>query len=124
MPNQPDKSVSCVFGLVVFACIQVVFPKADAIAQRQFEKLNRGIIAVPSRSDSTLVSWRLLATDLKNIQFHCYRQTDGGAAKRLTSKPISNATCYFDRTVDFAKLNSYYVRAVVNGVEQSPSQRF
>lgn len=33
--------------------------------QRKIKKLNRGVFAVPHGSDSALVSWRMLATDLK-----------------------------------------------------------
>lgn len=110
--------------VLAWACIHVFFPYGETNAQRQVEKLNRGVIAVPRGSDSALVSWRMLATDPKEIRFHCYRQTDDGNAVRLSKDPISNSTCFIDRSVDFSKSNSYFVRPVIGGEETSSSRRF
>jgi len=39
-------------------------------AQRQMEKLNRGLVAVRSNSNQVFVSWRLLGTDDSTTVFN------------------------------------------------------
>lgn len=86
-------------------------------AERQFERLNRGLVAVRSNTNTVGVSWRLLRTDPTNIAFNIYRASNGNAAEKLNSTPISRTTFFQDTnspsTSDFA----YSVRATANGRE-------
>lgn len=74
------------------------------------ERLGRGSVSVRSGTGN-LVSWRLLATDPRDIAFHVYRGTT-----RLTSAPLSATTNYLDAGA--AADATYTVRDVVGGVEQ------
>lgn len=57
--------------------------------ERQMENLSRGLTAVPG-DGGTLVSWRYLGTDSKNLYYNLYRN-----GERINSAPL-NSTNYFD----------------------------
>jgi rhamnogalacturonan endolyase len=88
---------------------------AHAATARQVERLDRGLTSVHTGSGN-LVSWRWLATDPNDVAFNVYR---GGT--RLNSAPLTTSTNYLDAGAPDSA--DYTVRAVVNGVEQAPSER-
>ncbi|MFS0702642.1 ricin-type beta-trefoil lectin domain protein [Cellulomonas sp. 179-A 4D5 NHS] len=87
-------------------------PAAAAGSPKQLENLGRGAVSVRSGS-GTLVTWRLLGTDPKDVAFHVYR--DG---TRVTSSPVTGATNYLHAG---STSGTYTVRAVVDGAEQAAS---
>nr|WP_306954764.1 rhamnogalacturonan lyase [Streptomyces sp. B4I13] len=87
---------------------------AHAATARQVERLDRGLTSVHTGSGN-LVSWRWLATDPNDVAFNVYR---GGT--RLNSSPLTASTNYLDGGAPDSA--DYTVRAVVNGVEQAPSE--
>jgi len=90
-----------------------------AAAQRQMENLGRGLVAVRRNSTQASLSWRLLATDPPDIGFNLYR-TSGGVTTKLNSLPLTNTTDHLDTPV-FTGTNAWFVRPVLNGVEQAAS---
>jgi len=68
------------------------------IGQKQVEWLGRGEYAAWD-SNRVFISWRLLATDDKNISFNIYRAT-AGHKELLNNKPLSGGTNYVDKTAD------------------------
>jgi len=52
----------------------------EASAQRQMEKLGRGVVAIRTNSTSVYVGWRMTGTDPADIGFNLYRSTAGGGA--------------------------------------------
>jgi rhamnogalacturonan endolyase len=93
-------------------------------AQRQMEKLGRGVVAVRQADGQVYVGWRLLGTDPEAIAFNLYRVTGGSKAVRVNSQPIATATSLVDAKADLAKSNSYFVRLVLKGKEQEASAPF
>ncbi|WUI23982.1 rhamnogalacturonan lyase [Streptomyces sp. NBC_00425] len=87
---------------------------AHAATARQVERLDRGLTSVHTGSGN-LVSWRWLATDPNDVAFNVYR-----GATRLNSSPLTTSTNYLDAGAPDSA--DYTVRAVVNGVEQAPSE--
>ncbi|MFI7295530.1 rhamnogalacturonan lyase [Streptomyces sp. NPDC050121] len=87
---------------------------AHAATARQVERLDRGLTSVHTGSGN-LVSWRWLATDPNDVAFNVYR---GGT--RLNSSPLTTSTNYLDASAPDSA--DYTVRAVVNGIEQAPSE--
>ncbi|WP_373921812.1 rhamnogalacturonan lyase [Streptomyces sp. T12] len=87
---------------------------AHAATARQVERLDRGLTSVHTGSGN-LVSWRWLATDPNDVAFNVYR---GGT--RLNSSPLTTSTNYLDAGAPDSA--DYTVRAVVNGIEQAPSE--
>ena len=88
-----------------------------AFAQRHTDRLDRGLVAVPTGStvggsNSNMVTWRRLADEYSGVTYNLYK--DGSkVASNLTT------TCFNDD--DSAPIStSYRVAAVVNGVEQTP----
>ncbi len=84
------------------------------LAQKQMERLNRGVVAVRSSAGQVYVGWRLFGTDPSNIAFNVYR-----GSTKVNPTPITNSTNYVDNTTATA---SYTVRPVLNGQEQAASE--
>lgn len=104
---------------VLFFCASAVF------AQYQMEDLNRGVIAVRTGSAQVYVGWRLLGTEATaNIGFNVYRSTDGGPAVKLNGSVITSSANFVDNSATTSQSTRYFVRAVVNGAEQSDSESF
>ncbi|WP_083886148.1 rhamnogalacturonan lyase [Actinoalloteichus spitiensis] len=62
----------------------------DATPARQAERLDRGLLAVPTE-DGVLVSWRLFGTDPQDLGFHLFR--DG---RKINRQPIRSSTNFLD----------------------------
>lgn len=92
-----------------------------ALAQRQAEPLGRGVVALHSATSQAYISWRLFVTDPTDIGFNIYRSANGAAGVKLNSSVITNTTDFLDTTANFTISNAWYVRPVLNGVEQTPS---
>lgn len=97
---------------------------AQAFAQRQMEKLGRGVVAVRQTENKIWIGWRLLGTDADNIAFNLYRSADGGKAIKLNPQPMTAATNWVDDKADLTKANGYFVRPVLNRKEQAASVTF
>ena len=97
-------------------------PLVEGFAQERItEKLNRGLVAVPSRNGkSVYLSWRLLESDAPATTFHVYRETDGKSC-RLTKKAVSRTCDFLDTTPH--KQAVYWVEAVVKGRKPIASER-
>lgn len=93
------------FGAVVLLAA-AVFPVQ---AQRQMEKLGRGVVVLHSATSQAYIGWRLLVTDPTDIGFNVYRVANGGAAVKLNSAPVTNTTDYLDTTANFTVTNYWYV---------------
>ena len=81
----------------------------SSTAQRTTDKLDRGLVAVPSGS-STLVSWRIFAEEYYDTQYNLYRN---GVKVNDTPLNVSNISDPYGRPG-----SQYEVAAVVRGVEQ------
>jgi hypothetical protein len=88
---------------------------------RVMENLGRGVVAVRSSASQVFVSWRLLGLDPAGIAFNVYRSANGGTAVKLNGAPLTAGTNFTDTTSNATFANAYHVRAVIGGVEQSPS---
>ncbi len=91
---------------------------------RQMEMLNRGLVAIRTGGTSVFLSWRLLGTDPSNIGFNLYRSANGGAATKLNGSVLAAGTNFTDSTANLALPNGYFVKPVINGVEQQASETF
>jgi len=85
-----------------------------ASAQKQMERLNRGLVAVRISNDQVYVGWRMFGTDPGGIAFNVYR-----GSTKVNATPITNSTNYVDNT---GTNSSYTVRPVINGTEQAASE--
>ena len=94
---------------------------ASTTPARQMENLGRGVVAVRASASQVFVSWRLLALNAPGIGFNVYRSANGGAAVKLNASPLTAGTNYTDGNANAAQANSYFVRPVLNGVEQAAS---
>jgi len=86
-----------------------------ASAQRQMEKLGRGVVAINQGNGKVYVGWRMLGTDPENIAFNVYRNNT-----RVNSQPITESTNLIDN--DGSTSAAYTVRAVISGSEGEPSK--
>lgn len=84
-----------------------------ASAQKQMERLDRGLVAVRTGPSQVYIGWRLFGTDPAGIAFNVYR-----GSTKVNSTPITNSTNYVDNT---SANGTYTVRPVINGTEQAAS---
>ncbi len=103
------------------AVLAVLIAPMAASAQRQMERLNRGVVAVPS-GDAVFVSWRLLGTDPAQIAFNLYRIEGDGEPQRVNDQPIAGATNFVDEDGRFERPLRYFVRSIIAGAERSASE--
>ena len=96
----------------------------SAMAQRQMEYLDRGLIAIPLAGDSAYIGWRMPGTETDEISFNLYRQTGNEKPVKLNKKPITESTNFVDGNVNLSTDNIYFVRAVLKGKEQEKSKSF
>ena len=94
--------------IIGIAWIALLLTGSDLLAQYRMEYLDRGLIAVPSDSGKVFLSWRLLGDESYTTAFHIYR-TIGDKTSRLTSNPITGATCFTDRSADSTQDIKYSV---------------
>jgi rhamnogalacturonan endolyase len=87
-------------------------------AQRQMEKLGRGLVAFHKGNDSVYIGWRLLGTDPEDIGFNLYRKTGKNVPVKLNTTLLTQTTDFTDTRVDLDLENTYTVKPVINGNEQ------
>ncbi len=109
-------------SLVLLLVVVSVAP--SALAQRQVEKLGRGIVAVRTGAGSSYVGWRLLGTDAENVGFNVLRSANGAAATQLNGSLLTNSCNFTDSTINYAVSNAYFIQPVVSGVTQAVSTPF
>lgn len=95
--------------------------KAIIIGERSmwvsYDPTPRGTLNHTSGYSHALVSWRLLPTDPTNIAFDIYKSEDNGQETKLNETPVTNSTCWADKTIN-ARTTSVY-RVTVAGSEQT-----
>jgi len=110
---------------ILISCFTAgLFFSSQLFAQRQMEKLGRGLVAVRQNGDSVYVGWRMLGTDPDDIAFNLYRKTGNGEAIKLNPDPIIKSTNFTDAGVKSDLANSYFVKPVLKGRELDASKSF
>ncbi len=112
-------------ALLVRAALVVVLLRTCVVgAERQMERLTRGVIAVHQGDGQVYVGWRLLGTDPDKVAFNIYRSAGNAAPVKVNPAPITASTNFVDNGVDVGKPNAYSVRPVIGGQEQAASPPF
>ena len=94
-------------------------------AQRQAEKLDRGLIALHQGEDiGVFLSWRLLGTEPLDLGFNVYRQIGSATPLKLNNQPLTEGTNFIDRNTKLEDGTAYFVRAVQAGQEAETSKPF
>ena len=83
-------------------------------AQRTVEKLNRGLVATRLNADQVYINWRMLGTEPTNVSYNLYCN-----GKKVAGSPFTTTTNFTHSTTTDG---NYYIRAIVNGVEQAASE--
>ncbi|MAT73412.1 MAG: hypothetical protein CMJ58_28340 [Planctomycetaceae bacterium] len=89
-----------------------------AVAQRQQEQLDRGVVVVPA-AGGALVSWRLLATDPPEVAFHVDRRHPDGTTVRLSEQPLAGPTCLLDDALPTADDGQFRYEVSVANADNS-----
>ncbi|MEY2869709.1 MAG: hypothetical protein RIR01_2209, partial [Bacteroidota bacterium] len=108
--------------LILIICF--AFSPMTINAQRIVQDLDRGVVAIRTGTAKAFISWRLFATEPSNTGFNIYRSSGGGTAVKLNSSVLTTGTNFTDNALNIAVSNEYFVKAVVNGVEQEASRSF
>jgi rhamnogalacturonan endolyase len=101
------------FKRIIFGLCILGLSFQDSYAQYQMENLTRGIVAVSTGGSNVFVSWRWLGTE-NDITFNLYRN-----GTKINSTPLT--VCNYTDNAGSTSA-TYYVKAIVNGVEQSASE--
>jgi rhamnogalacturonan endolyase len=83
-------------------------------AQRTVEKLNRGIVAMRLNANQVYVGWRMLGTEPTDVSYNLYCND-----VKVVGSPFSTSTNFTHTTTTNG---TYYVRAIINGVEEPASE--
>jgi rhamnogalacturonan endolyase len=97
---------------------------SPAPAQFQMERLSRGVVAVRTSSSQVYVGWRLFGTDASGTAFNLYRSSNGGTPMLLNGTPLTGSTNFVDNSAPTTQSNAYFVRPVINGIEQAVSASY
>ncbi len=92
-----------------------------AAAQRQMERLTRGVVAVREAEGPVYVGWRLLGTDAEGIAFNVYRHAGEGEGVKVNAEPLAGATNLVDDGAPAGGKLAYSVRGVADGKELEAS---
>ncbi len=102
----------------IVACVAGWLCTHSASAQRQMERLGRGVVALKSNSTQVYVGWRLLGNDPSDIAFNLYRSANGAAAVKVNTTPLTATTDYLDTPGSLSTTSyAYSVKPVINAVE-------
>ncbi len=107
--------------------LSLAFSPLAAHAQRQMEKLGRGVVAIRTSSTQVYVGWRLLGNDPEDIAFNVWRSAGAAAPVKINTAnggaAVYATTNFVDTSLTSANLTTtvytYSVRPVmgsVNGV--------
>ena len=106
-----------VLPILLFLVVALV-GVAPAHAQRQMEKLGRGVVVLRTSSTQTYIGWRLLGNDPQDLAFNLYRSANGATAVKVNASPLTATTDYVDTPANLTTTAyTYSVRPVLNGVE-------
>lgn len=83
-------------------------------AQRTVEKLNRGIVAMRLNANQVYVGWRMLGTEPTDVSYNLYCND-----VKVVGSPFTTSTNFTHTTTTNG---TYYVRAIINGVEEPASE--
>jgi rhamnogalacturonan endolyase len=109
----------CIYALIALV---ILFFSNIAQAERQQEKLSRGLVAV-KQGDGVFLSWRLLGTDLQGTAFNVYRQVGDGQPERVNPDPITGASNLMDKFAPTDESLTYFVRTINGSEEGEPSTK-
>ena len=104
-----------VLVLAVILAVQLARPAAE-------ETFNRGVVAVVNDARQVYIGWRLLKDDPTGITFNVYRRTGNAASVKLNNAPLASSTNLVDTSAPLDRDNSWFVRPVIGGREQRPSE--
>lgn len=83
-------------------------------AQRTVEKLNRGLVAMRLNPDQVYINWRMHGTEPTNVSYNLYCN-----GKKVKGSPLTTTTNF---THQITTDGHYYIRAIINGMEESASE--
>ncbi|MDR0516945.1 MAG: hypothetical protein LBH25_07875, partial [Fibromonadaceae bacterium] len=109
--------------VVFFAVLALLCP--NILAQRQMERLDRGLVAAKAGTTANaFVSWRLFATDPTDVKFSVYRATSATGAFSLVSSCSGLDAAHTNCTVTggAGTGDRYQVAVLVNGAEAERSK--
>ncbi|WP_281298028.1 rhamnogalacturonan lyase [Flavobacterium limnophilum] len=87
------------------------------------ETLDRGVIAV-KENGHFYIGWRVLGTDPDNLAFNLYRKSGNEKAVKINDQIITGATNFIDAKANVQENNTWFVKTVLNGVEEEAPGSF
>ncbi|MBK0370334.1 rhamnogalacturonan lyase family protein [Flavobacterium agrisoli] len=114
MKQKITKANCIVFKRILFAFLFLFGLTNQVIAQRNVEKLNRGLIAMRLNSNEVYVNWRMLGNEPIDVSYNLYYNN-----VKLNDNPLTTTTNFTHTTTSDG---AYTVRAIINGREEADSE--
>lgn len=102
------------FQKIIFLLVFLFGISSQLFAQRNVEKLNRGLVAIRLSTSQVYVGWRMLGTEPTDVSYNLYYNN-----VKVTGSPFTTTTNF---THDITTNGTYTIRAIINGVEESVSE--
>ncbi len=97
-------------------------PIEYAGGERIMEPLDRGLVAIYNSNGDVYISWRFLSSDPIDLSFNIYQYVAPGPSVQLNSIPINQTTDYLVSNNTHQANAYYYIRTVIEGMEQDESK--
>jgi len=102
------------FRETAFILLLLLGISTQLFAQREVEKLNRGLVAMRLSTTQVYIGWRMLGTEPTDVSYNLYCND-----VKINDIPITTSTNY---THTIATDGTYTIRAIINGVEEPVSE--
>ncbi len=109
-----QKTTSIFFKKTALLVLLLFGITTQICAQQTVEKLNRGLVAIRLNTNQVYIGWRMLGTEPTDASYNLYCN-----GKKVAENPFTTTTNY---THNITTDGAYYVRAIVNGVEERSSE--
>lgn len=108
----------------LFYLLLVIIPLSGI--SNDYERIDRGVVALACGEKAVFVSWRLLKEDPENVAFNVYRKDIGlGDFEKVNERPVSASTNFIDESVQPGHGYYYKVKTVVGLQEnETPGEAY
>ncbi|MDA3854313.1 MAG: autotransporter-associated beta strand repeat-containing protein [Bacteroidales bacterium] len=98
----------------LYTLFLVLLLSIPAMAQRQSEQLDRGLVAVKNNS-GVYLGWRVLGQEWIDVSYNIYKN-----GTKINNSPIATSSNYVDKNGTIS--DHYAISPVISGVEQTASE--
>ena len=81
-------------------------------AQRQMERLDKGLVVIKNEEQNVFVNWRLFKEDPEDLAFNLYRKNGKYEVIKVNKEPVQMVTWFQDESFDPNEENTWFVKSL------------